>query len=141
MDGCVKMTERAISMPFSIDSSGGVGYSDKLEKIWQDRVLLSVMTALGERVMKPNFGGTVPSALFENVNDAITLIRQSVQVTFATWLKPLTLLSVSGSVGNDSVLLVEIFYNLRESSQEQSVTIKTAILSRSGDIILEVPNG
>jgi len=135
------MTERAISMPFSIDASGGVAYSEKLEKIWQDRVLLAVMTNFGERVMRPDFGGTVPSTLFENVNDAISLIKQSVQVTFARWLKPLTLLSVSGYVGDDNVLMVEIFYNLRESSQEQSVTIKTAILSRSGDIILEVPNG
>lgn len=141
MDGGIKMAERAISMPFSIDSSGGIGYSEKLEKIWQDRVLLAVMTNLGERVMRPSFGGTVSFSLFENPNDAITLIRQSVQITFATWLRPLTLLGVSGYVGDDSILMIEIFYNLRESSQEQSVTIKTAILSRSGDIILEVPNG
>jgi phage baseplate assembly protein W len=135
------MTERAIAMPFSIDATGGVGYSEKLEKIWQDRVLLAVMTNLGERVMRPNFGGTIPYTLFENVNDALTLIKQSIQVTFGTWLRPLTLLSVSGSVGDDNSLMIEIFYNLRESSQAQSVTIKTAILSRSGEIILEVPNG
>lgn len=135
------MTERAISMPFSIDASGGIAYSEKLEKIWQDRVLLAVMTALTERVMRPSFGGTVSSSLFENPNDAITLIKQSVQITFSRWLTPLTLIDVTGYVSDDNSLMVEIFYNLRESSQEQSVTIKTAILSRSGDIILEVPNG
>jgi phage baseplate assembly protein W len=140
MDGSIKMTERAISMPFSIDASGGIAYSERLEKIWQDRVLLAVMTSLGERVMRPDFGGTVPASLFENPNDALSLIRQSVQVTFSRWLQPLTLLSVSGYVGDDNTLMAEIFYNLRETSQEQSVTIKTAILSRSGDIILEVPN-
>lgn len=135
------MTERAISMPFSIDASGGIAYSEKLEKIWQDRVLLAVMTALNERVMRPSFGGTVSSSLFENPNDAIILIKQSVQITFARWLTQLTLIDVTGYVSDDSSLVIEIFYNLRESSQEQSVTIKTAILSRSGDIILEVPNG
>jgi len=135
------MTERAISMPFSIDASGGIGYSERLEKIWQDRVLLAVMTSLTERVMRPDFGGTVSSSLFENPNDAITLIKQSVQITFSRWLTPLTLIDVTGYVSDDNSLMVEIFYNLKESSQEQSVTIKTAILSRSGDIILEVPNG
>lgn len=135
------MNERAITMPFSIDNSGGIGYTESLEKIWQDRVLLAVMTNLGDRVMRPNFGGTVGASLFENINDAIALIRQSVQITFGKWLQQLSLISVVGVVGSDSYLTIQIFYNLKNSSQEQSVTIKTAILSRSGDIILEVPNG
>jgi phage baseplate assembly protein W len=141
MDGSIKMNERAITMPFSIDNSGGIGYTESLEKIWQDRVLLAVMTNLGDRVMRPNFGGTVGASLFENINDAIALIRQSVQITFGKWLQQLSLISVVGVVGSDSYLTIQIFYNLKNSSQEQSVTIKTAILSRSGDIILEVPNG
>lgn len=141
MDGSIKMAERAITMPFALDNAGGIAYTESLEKIWQDRVLLAVMTNLGDRVMRPTFGGTIGAALFENVNDAIILIRQSVQVTFGKWLDQLTLLSVAGSIGSDNYLIIEIFYNLKNSSQEQSVTIKTAILSRSGDIILEVPNG
>jgi len=135
------MTSKAITLPFSINEVGGVSYAMNEEKIWQDRVLLVVMTNLNERVMNPTFGSNVGLSLFQNINDAMTLIQQSISLAFSRWLAPLTLVSVSGYVDPiEARLVLEVNYKLRETDNGQSVTIKTAILSRAGDVLLEVKN-
>lgn len=134
------MTQKAISLPFSFNEGGGIGYATDEKKIWQDRITIAVMTSLGERVMRPGFGSSVKSAVFENYRDALALIKQAVAIAFSQWLKSLTLTNVVGTVNQaDETLDIEIFYRYGEALEER-VTIKTAILNRSGDIILEVPN-
>ena len=136
------MTQRAISLPFSFDSSGGIGYTTDEKKIWQDRVVLVVMTGLEERVMLPAFGTNVKKTVFETINDALAIIKQEVSYGCATWLKQLSLTEVVGTVDNaDGYLSIEIRYKLGVSDQVDSVKVKTAILSRSGDTLLEITNG
>lgn len=133
---------KAITLPFSLNESGGIGYTKDASKIWQDRVTLVVMTNMNERVMNPTFGSNIGLATFQNINDAMTIIQQAVALAFSQWLTPLTLLSVSGYVDPvDARLVLEINYKLRDADNGQSVTIKTAILSRAGDVLLEVNNG
>jgi len=135
------MTSAAISLPFSINEVGGVSYAINESKIWQDRVLLVVMTNLNERVMNPTFGSNLGLSLFQNINDAMALIQQSISLAFSRWLAPLTLVSVSGYVDPiEARLVLEVSYKLREDDNGQSVTIKTAILSRDGAVLLEVKN-
>ena len=104
--------------------------------------LRHVMTNLGERVMNPAFGSNVGLATLQNVNDAMTIIRQAVTVAFSRWLIPLTLMSVSGYIDPvDGYLTLEIIYKVKDTDNGQSVTIKTAILSRAGETLVEVANG
>lgn len=129
----------SISLPFSINAEGGIGYTTDAAKMWQDRVTLVVMTRLNERVMRPSYGTNVGLSTFQNINDAMTLIRQSVAYGFTKWLPDLTLSAVNGYIDQvDGNLNLEVLYSINYSNLSQSVTIKTAILSRSGDIILEV---
>jgi phage baseplate assembly protein W len=129
----------AISLPFGFDDAGAVSTTADPAKIWQDRVVIAVMTGLGERVMRPTFGSDASTTVGENLNDAMTIIRQSTSVAFSRWLKDLTLLEVTGSVDQyDGYLVVQIKYNYRDQVTPQTVNIKTAVLSRSGDILLEV---
>ena len=133
------MTERAISLPFSFDSSGATSYTTDEKKIWQDRVVLVVMTRLTERVMRPTFGGTVGNSVFESETTAESIIQQAVAVGFSQWLKPLTLSNVTVTVDpTDGYLIATVQYKYEKEKNDQSVKIKTAILSRSGDVILEV---
>lgn len=130
---------KAISLPFTFDETGGVAYTTDPAKIWQDRVIIAVMTGLKERVMRPTYGSDVQAAVGESVNDAMTLIRQSVAVIFSRWLKDLVLLDVGGYIDEyDGYLVMQIKYNYRDSNQPQLVNIKTAVLSRSGEVLLEV---
>ena len=135
------MTERAISLPFSFDSSGALSYTTDEKKIWQDRVVLVIMTLLTERVMRPTFGTTARDSVFENESTAESAIKQAIAVGFAQWLKPLTLTQVVVTIDPaDGYLVATVQYKYEKEKNEQSVKIKTAILSRSGDVILEVSN-
>lgn len=135
---------KAISLPFTFDiSSGGITATTDTAKIWQDRVIVAVMTNIGERVMRPTFGSDAPKTVGHNLSDAISIISQSVSVAFSRWLTDLDLLETNGFTDpTDGYLIVQIKYRYRAQSINQTVNIKTAILSRSGDVILEVaPNG
>lgn len=129
--------ERAITLPFSIDESGSISSSNDQKKIWQSRVIAVVMTQLGERVFRPRYGGTIKSSVFENENEAAARIRESVSSVFASFLPKLALTEVRISMDvNLSVLNVIIYYKL-PSGEQDAVTVKTATLTRSGDITQE----
>ena len=129
--------ERAITLPFSIDESGSIISSNDQKKIWQSRVIAVVMTQLGERVFRPRYGGTIKSSVFENENEAAARIRESVSSVFASFLPKLALTEVRISMDvNLSVLNVIIYYKL-PSGEQDAVTVKTATLTRSGDITQE----
>ena len=135
------MANVAITLPFTIGPNG-IQKTEDYSKIWKDRVYGVVLTSLNERVMAPTFGTQVKSTLFETVDEAVDRSRQSIQIGFAKWLSALTLNSVTGFLDSDEGNLnIEVLYSIPGTIDEQSVTLKTDILSRSGDVLLEVNNG
>lgn len=135
------MAQRAITLPFGFDASGGVSYAVDEQKIWQDRVAIVVMTKLRERVMRPTFGSAVPNVVFESLSTGFTLAKQAIESSFTTWLPQLKLVSVTGEVDDSaSAIYIQIAFKYREEN-ETTVRLKTAILNRAGETILEVTNG
>ena len=129
--------ERAITLPFSINESGGISSSSDPRLIWQSRVTAAVLTELGERVMRPTFGGRIQSSVFETPNSAAIAIKSSVQETFGSYLQDLILNSVNSTMDPQlGTLNVTIDYTL-PSGQKDQLTVKTASLTRSGDITQE----
>lgn len=131
------MTQRAISLPFSFNQSGAISYTTDEKKIWTDRVVLTLMTRLNERVMRPTFGSEVPSSVFETMDGARVLIQKSVSAAFSRWLPTLVLVGVEVQE-IDGELIADITFRYIPDGDDESVRVKTAILSRSGDILLEV---
>jgi phage baseplate assembly protein W len=129
--------ERAITLPFSVDESGSINSSNDQKKIWQSRVIAAVMTALGERVFRPRYGGTIKSAVFENENEAADRIRESTALVFASFLPKLSLTEVKISMDVELGILNVIIYYKLPSGEQDAVTVKTATLTRSGDITQE----
>jgi phage baseplate assembly protein W len=132
--------ERAISLPFSFNSSGEVAYTTDLKKIIQDRVVLAVMTKLQERVMRPNFGSDVYDSLFENEATAESIVNQAVAGCFASWFPYLSLRSVKASLV-DEVLEFDVYYSKGKGNDIEAVNVKTSLLTRAGDTIKEISNG
>lgn len=135
------MTSSAISLPFSFSSSGQVSYTKDEKKIIQDRVVLAIMTQIGERVMRPNFGSDVHYANFESQGNAISIINQAVSTCFSTWFPYLELSNVSSLVNEDGVLEMTINYKKALEKINESLLIKSALFTRSGDLLREARNG
>jgi len=79
-----KDIEYAISLPFKIDGFGNISRTSKQEEIWAARVKSAVATALGERVMRSDYGTKIPelffdtqSALYEGITKEITRVFES----------------------------------------------------------------
>jgi len=129
--------ERAIVLPFSVDSSGSILSSNDQKAIWQSRVVTAVMTEVGERVFRPQYGGTIKSSLFESDADAISTVANSVKDVFNKYLTSLVLNNVSGAIDQqEGVLSVTIDYTLPNKDKAQ-ISFKTGVLDRTGKVIQE----
>ena len=107
------MAEKAISLPFSIDSYGKVSSTQDQSKIWADRVRSVLGTAIRERVLRPTFGTLIPFAIFETDTTADSQIRVEVEKAFGEQLSLLNLQDVVVTVDEyTNVLTVEVIYGL-----------------------------
>ena len=125
------MIEKAISLPFSIDTYGKVAVTTDQKKIWQDKVLSVVGTTMRERIMRPRFGSMVAAKTFDNESLAETEVQAEVEYAFNTQLSLLTLKSVTTSydsyTGNTNV---EIIYDLPNN---QPVSTTVGLVSINGN--------
>jgi len=129
--------ERAIILPFSVDSTGSILSSNDQKLIWQSRVTSAVMTEVGERVFRPEYGGRVKDSLFQTPQDAANIVGASVREVFNKYLPALVLDDVAVSMDPQSgILSITIDYTL-PSKENSQVSLKTGILTRSGDITQE----
>lgn len=133
------MTDRAIALPFSFNSAGEISYSDDEKKIIQDRIVLAVMTRPGERVMRPSFGSAIYNTLFEDEAAAIDIANQAVSACFAENFPYLELIEVLPDLSvDDGTLELTIRYKKGQQSLSESLTVKTKVFSRAGEVIQEV---
>ena len=128
-------TQRAISLPFSISESYGISFTTNENKIWKDRVFLAVMTGLNERVMRPNYGTQIKTAIFENEAVAIPLVDATVRESFSQWLPSLVLQDLYIELDLDTMHLdITISYKLPNETTDE-VKISTGTFTRSGDLL------
>lgn len=134
----LRVTEIAISLPFSINAFGSVSSTTSQEKIWADRVRVAVGTGVHERVMRPNYGADIRSAVMGTSEDADTLIRQEIELAFDRDLPLLKLEDVVTSYNEGSgALNVEVTY-LLPNRQIETVVLGFAVLSGNDPITEDV---
>ena len=128
-----KKTEVAISLPFTIDAYGKVAQTVDQSKIWADKVRSVIGTAIRERVMRPTFGTDIPSAVWENEEDADGRIQELVNSSFNTQLSKLALQGVTSTFDSYSgTLTVDITYAL---PNEEVVSTTVGLIVISGNLI------
>jgi phage baseplate assembly protein W len=93
---------KAISYPFTLDPFGVVESTENQTKIYQDRVLTLLSTAVGERPMRPTYGTDVARAMFENQTDAKKAIDQAIRKAISTWIPEVDVDSVNVTTFDDS---------------------------------------
>jgi len=130
------MAQKAIALPFSIDSYGKVSSTQSQSKIWSDRVKSVLGTSLRERVMRPNFGTLIPYTLFNSETEATAQIQSEVEKAFAQQLDLLTLQQTN--VTSDiytSTLTIEVIYGL--PNDEVTSTLIGLVFSQGANPIYE----
>jgi len=135
------MAESAIVWPFKFNATGLVEHTSDQRKIWRDRIILVILTSLGERVMLPNYGTLVPKAVFENEQSALEMCRTTISEAFSKWFPTLMFNDLTAVLDNNTGYFdLEIYY-ADVTGVQDSVRIRTATFTRFGDIINEVTSG
>jgi phage baseplate assembly protein W len=124
-----KVSEYAISLPFKIDDFGNIATATSQNKIWADRVKTAVSTAVGERVMRVNYGTKIPVNFFENVSLVSEVIKEEVNQAFFNNLPELELDETIVIIDEDlGIVNAEIKYFLPNKDQT-AITIGIARIS------------
>jgi hypothetical protein len=141
------MTSKAIDYPFTYGKSfdgkniTGLAATTDFKKLWQNRILLVLGTRPGERVMRPDFGSNLYTALYESESVAEQIINTSINEAFNKWLPDLSLKQISPTFDQTTnVIVINILYGL-PNGEVDSVTINSGIFNRSGELIQEIVNG
>ena len=114
----VSNDEVAISVPFSLDSTGNIVSTTNQDKIWADRVRAVIGTVLGERVMRPDFGTRVAFSSFETRSGAEAIIRLEIERAFILQLPLLNYVDVDFEFNEtENIVLCNLLYELPNRKQ------------------------
>lgn len=120
--------EKAIALPFKIDTYGNIGYTVSQEKIWADRVKSAINTGLTERVNNLGFGTKISSEIFNTQSVAEETVRSEIQNVFSTYFKLLTLKSIETSFNEiTNEITVEVSYTIPDG-RDNTLQIGTAVI-------------
>lgn len=115
----IRVSEVAISLPFSVSEFGTIGTTSSQEKIWADRVRSAVGTTVGERVLKPDYGTEIAANAFSTLEAAAEVLKQQVDLAFSRDLRLLRLLYTKVELDEaQSTLEAEITYALPNRTVE-----------------------
>ena len=125
------MADVSVSLPFSIDSYGKVGVTKEYSKLWADRVRATIGTALGERVMRPEFGSLIPFQVFNGEEEATVAIQTDVTQVFNDQLPLLELsqtdVSFDEYTGTINILIIYALPNEEVVSTNIGIVTVTGI--------------
>ena len=126
------MSEKAISLPFRLDTYGRISTATDFSKIWADRVRSVICTMVDERVMEVGFGTKIADYMFDGVSVAIPAIQTEVEQAFIKFLPTLELDRVEVTFDEKStdasgVINIEVEYTLPNNKTDLAVVAIAAI--------------
>ncbi len=114
---------QGLAFPLQVDPRGGIALATGAHDIEQ-AIRIILMTAPGERVMRPEFGCRIHELVFAP-HDAATesLAAYYVQIALERWEPRIELreVEVITDPSRDGVLLVEIKYLVKDTHDERSI--------------------
>jgi len=114
---------QGLAFPLQLDPRGGIALASG-ERDIEQAIRIILMTAPGERMMRPEFGCRIHELVFAP-HDAATesLAVYYVQEALARWEPRIDLQAVDivADPRRDGVLLVEIKYQIKDTHDERSI--------------------
>ena len=112
-----------IDYPFQFDGRGRTAQSSEDEYV-RDLIELVLLTAPGERVMRPDFGSGVRQLLFGAASPEVAIATQYlVQGSLQQWLADLITVEAVEVLAQENALLINVQYVVRRSQNRSSVEV------------------
>jgi phage baseplate assembly protein W len=111
---------RGWSAPMALDPRTGLVKSVQYEDDIRQSILIILMTAPGERMMRPDFGCGIHDLVFTSLDSTtIQLIGTSIEDAMRRWEPRIELLNVTvdEAATSEGILLVQLEYQVRRTNQ------------------------
>jgi phage baseplate assembly protein W len=116
-----------VAYPFAIDRRGRTETTPDDEHV-RDMIEQVLFTSPGERVNRPTFGSGVMELVFAPNNEALAAALQlSVQAALQQWLGDWIEVGSVEIANEDSRLLVDVSYTMRQSRQQRVVRLEREV--------------
>ena len=118
------MTEdiRGFSIPFRLNKAGGVVPAGGPEKL-KENIIHILLTNIGERVMRRDYGGGIRQLVHDPNNDALrAIVQHQIAKSIGQW-EPRVLLEDIGITQQEGTLIAELRYVVRRTGQPQSLSV------------------
>lgn len=115
-------TISGISFPFRIDASGRVAQTSGPEKL-KENIKQILLTGIGERVMRRDYGGGLRQLAHDPNNDALRAIVQHQVAKAIGQLEPRVQVQDVAVTQKDGKLHVAIWYVIGRTQQPQSLSV------------------
>jgi phage baseplate assembly protein W len=113
---------RGFSIPFRIGPGGGVAQESEAEKL-KENIIHILLTGVGERVMRRDYGGGIRQLVHDPNNDALrALVQHQIGKSIGQW-EPRVLLQSVTVTQQDSTLIAHVDYIVRRTREPQSVSV------------------
>jgi phage baseplate assembly protein W len=123
---------KAISYPFTLDVFGVTKSTESQTKIYSDRLVTLLSTAVGERPMRPTYGTSVANALFETENNLRQAINSAIREAIKRWLPEITVQNVAvKSLDESGAAEVSVTIILPDYTSA-SIVVKSTTLNPNG---------
>lgn len=114
------------SFPFRIDSSGGVARTSGPEKL-KENIKHILLTGIGERVMRRDYGGGLRQLVHDPNNDALrAIVQHQIAKSIGQWEPGVQIQGVAVTqerLEKEGMLYVEIRYVIGQTQQPQSLSV------------------
>ena len=115
-----------LDYPYQFDGRGRTGQSDEEEYI-RELIEQVLLTATGERVMRPTFGSGVRQLLFGAASPEVaTATQYLVQSSLQQWLADLITVEAVDVQAQEGSLLINVQYVVRRSQIQARAEINVA---------------
>jgi phage baseplate assembly protein W len=119
---------KAISYPFTLDPFGKTTSTTDQRKIYQDRVLTLLSTAVGERPMRPTYGTNMAVAMFENQGNVEEAINQAIRSAVGNWIPELNVEKINVKNFLDTgAVTVEVNVTLPDFTEDSITVVSTTL--------------
>src|SRR6478752_7185073 len=121
-DAAADFIGRGISFPMRVDQSGSLAFTQGTADI-DGSLRMVLMTAPGERLMRPQFGCRIWDLLFEPINaNTLGLMAEAVRDAVSQWEPRVTLedVNVEPDPANPARVLIDLRYRVRTTNDQRN---------------------
>ena len=141
-DAAADFVGRGISFPMRVDQSGALAMTAGADDI-DASLRMVLITAPGERLMRPKFGCRIWDLLFEPVNaNTIGLMAEAVREAVSQWEPRVTLeeVEIDPDPRDHSRVMINLKYRVRATNDRRNLVYPFYVIPQEGDTEGEWPS-